>query len=225
MITSEQLSDLADEAQTNPAALDQLRAVTELDGQPINMSEIVDGASPQVVLERIDTLTNLDITGTAQQEPEDFGSVLRPPSAGDGTFLAYILIAVLAIALLVVWLRTRQNRRKIPVSMPAPATTTSLDAQRRTYADEARSATSDGDYATAVRLWFRWGLAAMEERGKIDDHAVATAGTLRETSSHQHANRVARDFDVVVYAERPATRAMAEDLEQVWSEILAEDTI
>lgn len=223
MITSEELTNLAENARTDPGAFDQLRAVTEVDGRSVNMEAILGDATPETAVERIDTLTRLDATGTAQQEPEEFGSPIRPPSAGDGTFLAYLLIAALGVALVVVFLRTRQDRRRKPAPPASVEVATNLDVQRRTYADDAREAAASGDYASAVRLWFRWGLAAMEERGKIDDHTIATAGTLRQTSRHLHANRVARDFDIVVYAERPATKAMVDDLEQVWMEILDED--
>ncbi|GBE24856.1 hypothetical protein BMS3Bbin02_01132 [bacterium BMS3Bbin02] len=223
MITSEELVDLAENARTDPGAFDQLRAVTEVDGRSVNMEAILGNASPETAVERIDTLTRLDVTGTAQQEPEEFGSPVRPPSAGDGTFLAYLLIAALGVALVVVFIRTRQNRRKMPAPPTAVETAPTLDVQRRTYADDAREAAAQGDYASAVRLWFRWGLAAMEERGRIDDHTVATADTLRQTSHHLHANRVAHDFDIVVYAERPATKTMVDDLEQVWMEILDEE--
>lgn len=223
MITSEELVNLAENAQTDPGAFDQLRAVTEVDGRSVDMDTILGEASPEAAVERIDTLTRLEVAGTTQQEPNNFESPARPPAAGDGTFLAYFLIAALGIALVVVFVRTRKGRKKPAVVLALPDAAPNLDVQRRTYADDAQEAADSGDYASAVRLWFRWGLAAMEERGKIVDHTTATADTLRRTSHHPLASRVAQDFDTVVYAERPATKTMTDDLEQVWAEILAEE--
>jgi hypothetical protein len=134
-----------------------------------------------------------------------------------------VVWAVLAVALLVVGglLAARYLRRSLAEprhelldgqAMP-PATARELEADATRAEDERR-------YADAVRLRFRAGLVRLAERDMlvlVDSTPNVEVGRLLASG---HFDRLARDFDEIVYGGRAARPEDAESARREWRDLL-----
>ena len=69
--TRAEVLDLAERATTDEAALDQLRAIDEIDGSPVDLDRVLEGASGEEIEERVETLVSEDAAVT---EPDAAGT-------------------------------------------------------------------------------------------------------------------------------------------------------
>lgn len=127
-----------------------------------------------------------------------------------------VLAALVVLALLVLGLAFLGSRAR---RSPAAVGAMTEEAEPRMTAAELRSraeaALDAGRYADAVVEAFRALAAAQVERGRLDDRPGATAHEIAQVLAEaypEHGGRVERGvelFDIVRYADRPATRDQA----------------
>ena len=92
------------------------------------------------------------------------------------------------------------------------------ELERAAFDAEAR-----GDYATAVRLRFRAGVARLARAGVVEERPSATTGQLRRQVRAPEFADIAAAFDRIVYGGRPATAADASLALDGWRRLLARE--
>lgn len=128
------------------------------------------------------------------------------------TFFALVVGLLLLVAL--IWLATRFSRtaeQRSARTAVVPDHTVSADEWRA----RAESALGAEEYAAALVDGFRAVAVRQVERGAIDDapgataHEVASALRTAHPPQAQVVDEVARQFDLVLYGDREATRDQA----------------
>ena len=139
---------------------------------------------------------------------------------GEVTFwIVVALVAALATAVVVtVWGRRRATRAGAPAASiggDEPEHPSHLER-------EARKAERAGDHERALRLLFRAGLLRLGSRGAIDYRPSLTSGEVSRRLRQPAFDRLASDFDEIVYGGRPPGAGDVEGSREGWRSVLAE---
>jgi hypothetical protein len=235
------LGALASEASEDPAALEELRAVTSVEGVPVDLEAVLAGAEQEELAARLNELaaaaeaapaTDLDAAeARARVEEILAGDPPEPPPAPDGgggqielptlgSPLA-IVIAVIVIGLAALT-ASRAGQRTI-LEREAAAGGTAAGTKRtkaRDLSREADDAERRGDFAVAVRLRFQAGLTRLDELGTIELRPSLTAtGAVRESGIGEIAG-LATAYERVAFGGRGASARDAEAQRSGWSEVV-----
>jgi len=234
------------------AARARLAAVTDVDGTPVSGSALLEGRTTDVErrLRTLAALAEPATAIDADQARADAVSILAgdeyqrgeptPPGwlqrfsewlAGlvpdeIGELLAnpgfWFLLALIGIGTVVFFLVRNAVRRRRGVTGTggasyAPVRRTADDLER-----QARLAADDGDFATAVRLWFEAGAIRLADRGVVAHDTTSTSGAIRRAVPTATMNGLATTFDRVAYGGRHATAEDAAAAEQGWTSVVTE---
>lgn len=85
----------------------------------------------------------------------------------------------------------------------------------------AAAAEAEGDFAGAVRLRFRAGVARLARAGIVDDRPSLTSAEIRRRLRVPDFEEIAASFDLIVYGRRPATADDAVAARERWQRVLA----
>jgi hypothetical protein len=85
----------------------------------------------------------------------------------------------------------------------------------------AAAAESEGDFAGAVRLRFRAGVARLARAGVVDERPSLTSAEIRRRLRVPEFDEIAASFDRIVYGRRPATADDAAAARERWQRVLA----
>jgi hypothetical protein len=202
---------------TATGSVDQLVGITSIDGNPVDMTVVLD-ASPAQLQTRLETLKLIIAAGrpdfdgaTLRDQARDI--VSKPPfSAGvvsnngilsrivrfigdlfsstsaQGLGLAVIVAVALVIGYLVL---DRTVAHKQAVASAAHPTPPSVD-----YRAEADAAAAGGDFAGAVRLLFQDGARHLEQLDVVLDAATTSTATVRPLTNERH---FLDRFDAIAY--------------------------
>ncbi len=249
-IDRETAAALARAATTDAGARAELAAVDHIEGAPVDLEAALDGATETERTARLETLARLvavppadDAPGQAREILDQLRYSLAQPSWWDRFWrrtvtrllrlldgLASIpggpllvggigLAAVVGLAAAVTARLARRRARRI-------ATETSL---RRAFdagidSDEleasARRAASDGDWSEAVRLRFLAGLARADRQGLIRFAPGLTTHEVSEALRSPAFDRLAAQFDEIVYGGREAGPDDDAAARRDWAEVL-----
>jgi hypothetical protein len=247
-LTTEEFTELADAARTDAGARAELDRVTAVDGRPIDVAALLSG-DPADVDARLTTLSDLRpvsrpvdpdaarndaaaiLAGSEYQDadrspgigqrifewfadliPDAIGRALADPA------LWSLVAAVVLLTGLVLVIRARRRRRSPRRRPERPEAETSRDPDA--IEARARRATTDGDYSTAVRLWFEAGAIRLADRGVVPAEVSSTSGAIRRAVASPTMNDLARTFDRVAYGRRTADCVDAEAAESGWTDVL-----
>jgi len=241
------LAELA--AEGDGDALLTLAAITEIDGQPVDMETILMGDS-EVIQDRLETLAALPVRAEARQDPNqarqqastilaqdrfrtDVDAVGRSwlqrllsrldvwlPNLSDWRIWLAAFAIVVAIQA-IYWRRLVRNRA---LGIGQATTSGGAAPSGASPADLDRAATkaeAAGDFSSAVRLRFRAALIRLEARGVIEQERTQTAGALRRSMRSPTVDRLATTFERVAYGGRPAGWAEATEARLGWDQVLA----
>ena len=130
-------------------------------------------------------------------------------------------IVLLALVAAIAWAAAQQAARRRTTAAVATAERASEGGRERPGAVERRAeqAERDGDYATAVRLRFHAGLLRLDDRGVIEYRPSLGTATVARRLHSPDFQRLAHDFDEVVYGGREATASDAEAARDGWAAV------
>lgn len=128
-------------------------------------------------------------------------------------------IVVLAIVAVIAWAAAQQAARRRTTAAIASAERTREAGRERPAAVERRAEEAEraGDFATAVRLRFHAGLLRLDDRGVIQYRPSLGTATVARRLRSADFDRLAVDFDEVVYGGRAATASDAEAARSGWA--------
>ena len=235
-----ELIALAERAASESVAVDELRAVTSVDGAPVNIEAVLAGADGDELQARVEAVARsaeaapaggIDAAEARARAADILANdELQPPqpASGDGGLdlpsvplpVAILLAAaVVLIAALVARGLGRQAvlDREAAAGLPDQAHKTSRDLER-----EADDAERRGEFAAAVRLRFQAGLTRLDELGSIELRpSLTAAGAARESGLHG-VGGLARDYEEVAFGGRGASAGDAEGQRTGWRAAIAE---
>jgi len=133
--------------------------------------------------------------------------------------VVWALLALVAGGL--AWLiATRTARRRASLALTTGRRAGSRAASPADLEREAAEAERRGDHELALRLRFRAGLLRLDERGAIELRpSLPTREVSRRLGSHDF-DRLAADFDAVVYGRRPASANDVAAAREGWEAVL-----
>ena len=129
---------------------------------------------------------------------------------------------LIALAGGLAWLiagRTVRRRAAIATAAAAPA----AEARAETPAAlerRAEEAQRRGDHEEALRLRFRAGLLRLDARGAIELRPSLPTGEVRRTLRSDDFDRLAADFDAIVYGRRPAEPGDVDAAREGWAKLM-----
>jgi hypothetical protein len=136
-----------------------------------------------------------------------------------GRLLTWVVL--LALVAMIAWAAAQQVARRRTTAAIASVERAGGGGHERPAAVERRADEAEraGDFATALRLRFHAGLLRLDDRGVIEYRpSLGTAAVARRLRS-QDFDRLALDFDEVVYGGRPATASDAEAARDGWAAV------
>lgn len=221
------------------AALAELSEVDSIDGRSVDVAAALAGASEAELEARLSELAA--ISGAAAEardadEARERASALvrqdEPPEAvveaagseGSGPLPLGLALGLAALAIVVgVILAVAASRRSVAFDDSEPPSGEQRRRRRREDLEaEAEQAERCGDYALAVRLRFRAGLAALEALGALARRPSLTAtGAARELESVEMA-RLAERYQRIVFGREPASGGDASEARSGWRAVLDE---
>ncbi len=239
-VTRSELSDLAARAGSDPAALSELRAVTSVEGTPVDLETALAGAEGEDLDARLESLSrsaegiagaDIDATDAREQvagifdeedpEPpppgdeEGGGATLSAPSLPIALLIGVLALAVAAVVAANMGRRTILEREEAAGVLDKPGRTHSRDLGR-----EADEAEQRGDFAAAVRLRFQSGLVRLDEIGSIELRPSLTAsGAVRE-SGLDAIGALASPYEEIAFGGRPAAESDAEAQRSGWKRVV-----
>ncbi len=155
-------------------------------------------------------------------EPSSPSAAENPASglAALGTALQMgLAVGVLVmIGLAVRWLVGRRTVRAKPAE--AGAQEESLARDPAELFAEADAAAARGDFATAIRVRFKAGVARLGRAGLISAGEVTTNGGISEELGIEEFDRLAGTFERIVYGGQPATAEQEGESRATWSTVL-----
>jgi len=238
-VSRDELIRLANSASTDREELDELRAVTSVDGVPVDLETILSGAKGEELDARLDEIiasaeaapvASLD-ADEAQARVEEIlaGEPPEPPPAADGdgmiefpalsTPLA-IVIALIVIGLAAVATSRAGQRTILEREAASGVAKRGKRAGARDLAREADEAERRGDFAAAVRLRFQAGLTRLDELGSIELRPSLTASGAASESGIREITRLAEAYERVAFGGRDASENDASVQRAGWSEIV-----
>ena len=234
-VTDAELRALAGRAQTDPAALVDLRTVDRVDGRAVDLGAVIDEGDADVRRARLATLAvapagradSAALRRRAQAlSPTPTGQrpTLNQPNAGGGWHVPGTLLWLVA-GLVVVGLgaitageltQRRATGAKQVAEQQEHADPTGSDALNR----DAEDAERRGDRNGALRLRFLAGLAHLRERGRLRDPARLTTSALRTQLASPDFDPLAQRFEAVAYGGQEATVADLTDARERWPRVI-----
>lgn len=137
---------------------------------------------------------------------------------------AWVVLAAIALAIgTFAGVLLARGRARIAAEKPTDLVTPDTEDVEALDA-AAAAADAKGQYAEAVRLRFRAGLARLEGAGVIASRLVATTQQVHRALRSQMFDRLAAVHEAVAYAGAPATSDDSESARQGWPLVLAEAT-
>jgi len=135
---------------------------------------------------------------------------------------AWVVLAAIALAIgAIAGVMLARSRARIAAEQPTDlATPDTEDVEALDAA--AAAADARGQYAEAVRLRFRAGLARLETAGVIASRLVATTRQVHRALRSQTFDGLAAVHEAVAYAGAPATPDDSESAREGWPRVLAE---
>jgi hypothetical protein len=130
-------------------------------------------------------------------------------------------VFVLAVVAAIAWAVAQQAAHRRTTAAIASQERSRDGGRERPAAVERRADEAEraGDFATAVRLRFHAGLLRLDDRGVIEYRpSLGTAAVARRLHSTDF-DRLALDFDEVIYGGRPATASDAEAARTGWATV------
>jgi hypothetical protein len=159
----------------------------------------------------------LDRIGDAARKVGDLIPSLDGRIPGGRVIVWVVLIAIVAA---VSWLlATRTGRRRAAAIETAAADATGRRESPAALERRAEAAERAGDYAAALRLRFRAGLLRLDARGLIEYRPSLATATVARALRSPDFDRVAGDFDEIVYGGRPATEDDARASREGWAAV------
>jgi hypothetical protein len=133
-----------------------------------------------------------------------------------------VLWAILAlVAGGLAWLiASRTARRRAALSLTTGRRAGSRAASPAELEREAAEAERRGEHERALRLRFRAGLLRLDERGAIELRPSLPTGEVSRRLGSEDFDRLAADFDAVVYGRRPASAGDVEAAREGWEAVL-----
>jgi hypothetical protein len=240
-VSRDELVSLAEAASSDDAALEELRAVTSVDGAPVDLDTALEGAEGEDLEARLDEVArsaeaapveSIDAEEARASVEEILENEPEPPpiSDGDGAgeleipspslpvaiILALVILAIAALA------ARGAGQRTILEREAAIDGKKSKRASGRDLSREADEAERRGDFAAAVRLRFQAGLTRLDELGSIELRPSLTAsGAVRESGLHAIGG-VAVAYERVAFGGREASAGDAETQKAGWSAVVDE---
>lgn len=130
------------------------------------------------------------------------------------------LVLIAAVGAVAWLLATRLGgRRAAAVRTAAQAAAPGRPESPAALERRAEAAEREGDYAAALRLRFRAGLLRLDARGAIEYRPSIATGAVARALRSPDFDRVAGDFDEVVYGGRAATEADARAAREGWAAV------
>jgi hypothetical protein len=242
--SSAEVIALTERAADDPAALAVLRAITEVDGQPVDLEAALAGASGDQLRAR---LAGLERSTAAAGEPaaiadaddarhraeEIVGGL--PPAATDegdgseggitipGLGLPAPLLALLAALVVVAGLLVgREVGRRRVVEAATRASRAEDRSDPRRLEAEAVEAERRGEYAAAVRLRFQAGIERLARAEESPLRAPHTASRVVAALRSAELAELAREYERIAFGGRPARRGDAEHAREGWRRVLTE---
>jgi hypothetical protein len=135
-----------------------------------------------------------------------------------GRFVVWVLLVAIVAAF--AWLlATRTGRRRAAAVETAASAAPGRRESPAALERRAEAAEREGDYAAALRLRFRAGLLRLDARGLIEYRPSIATGTVARALRSPDFDRVAEDFDEIVYGGRAATEADARASREGWAAV------
>jgi len=159
----------------------------------------------------------LDRIGAAARKVGEAIPSLDRRIPGGRVIVWAVLIAIVAA---VSWLlATRTGRRRAAAMETAGAEARGRRESPAALERRAVAAEREGDYAAALRLRFRAGLLRLDARGVIEYRPSLATATVATALRSPDFDRVAGDFDEVVYGGRAATEDDARASREGWAAV------
>lgn len=239
-VSRDEFVSLAQAARSDDAALAELRAVTSVDGRPVDLETALAGVEKEDLGERLDELARSAEAAPVETPdaeeaqaraeeilagdppeppplPEESGQLEIPsPPLPLAIVLALVIVAAAALAARTAGKRTILER-EAALQGKEPKRATGRDLSR-----EADEAERRGDFAAAVRLRFQAGLTRLDELGSIELRPSLTAsGAVRE-SGLSAIGGLATVYERVAFGGRGASATDAEAQRAGWREVVEE---
>jgi len=239
-VSRDELVSLAEQASSDEAALEELRAVTSVEGTPADLETAIAGADGSDLDARLDEVArsaeaapieSLDadearasVEDILASEPESppisdsggGGIDLPSPSLPVAIFIAVVILGLAAVAARGAGQRTILER-EAAADGEAPKRSRGRDLAR-----EADEAERRGDFAAAVRLRFQAGLTRLDELGSIELRPSLTAsGAVRE-SGLPAIGGLASAYERVAFGGRDASASDAHEQREGWKGVVQE---
>ena len=250
--TAEEVDGLARSAPFDASADDELRKTTSIDGVPVDMEWIL--GDPEVTADRlgafvVDRSTRPSDAGErarailTQDRFDTSGGIpasavlqawaLRTVSGillaieqaipGGLTTVGWVLL-VLAVAGIATASWSLLRRRELAIESAERTRGRRRGPSAAALDARALEAAREGRFDEALRLHFVAALIRLDSHGAIRLHDGLTSGSVTATLSHPLASRLVAVHDEVVYGDRPATPADAEQSRTGWRQVVQDVT-
>ncbi|MDQ3759878.1 MAG: DUF4129 domain-containing protein [Actinomycetota bacterium] len=234
------LVDLAERAPTDSAALEELRAVTSVDGVPADLESTLAGVEGDDLDARLE-----EIARSAEDAPpagleaaeararvEEIlaGDPPDPPPPSDGgegvevpspSLPLGLVIAVVIVALAIA-AASQLGRRTILEREASAGGSNPKRSGARDLSREADEAEGRGDFGAAVRLRFQAGLTRLDELGSIELRPSLTASGAVHESGLAAIAGLATAYERVAFGGRTASAGDAETQRTGWKKVVDE---
>jgi hypothetical protein len=154
------------------------------------------------------------LNGVVNSLGNDVGSLARAAPVLFVLAAAFVIAGLALLSRRLIGRRVHRRTQTPPAGAGAP---TSQELERA-----ARAAEREGDYAHAVRLRYRAGLARLVERGALGAAATLRGDQLRERLSSPTFDELNGTFEEVAYGGRSAAAADAEEAREGWPRVVEE---
>lgn len=241
-----EVAELAGAASAGDAvALTELRRVSSIDGRATDVGSALAGSSGSDLDARLEELADAataseggdvpdaaaardaaeGILGGAREESAPSAS--DDPDGGvaglDVPFWLAAAIALLAVALGAI--AARAAARRTPVAAGVPEADAKAEETLEGYKqleDAARRAEERGDYAAAVRLRFRAGLARLDHEGALRLHPSLTAAAAAREAGAPSLPPLATAYEGIAFGGRHASRGDSDAQREGWRRVVRE---
>jgi len=147
---------------------------------------------------------------------------LAGPLPGGRALLLGVLAALALVAIAALFSREVRRRQARSVAVHGASSPSEARADARELERLAAAAEGNGDLQEAVRLRFRAGLTRLDDRGAIRMRPSLTTGEVARRLRSQPFERLAGDFDEIVYGGREAEPTDVDVARAEWPRVLSE---
>jgi hypothetical protein len=138
-----------------------------------------------------------------------------------GSRVVWVFLAAATVALAALAAARLARRRAARALAGAGAVIGSIRDDPRDLDRRAADAEREGDLELALRLRFRAGLLRLGRARVVPLRPSLTSGEVRRTLGLEEFDRLAHDFDEVVYGRRPAAAQHVRTARETWPRVLA----